>query len=197
HQQYQKVDTVYFSNAVNTGCGAAESGMGPFYCPLDHKVYIDLSFYDELANRFGAKGQFAQPYVLAHEYGHHVQSLLGTEQQVRRQQQRDPDNANELSVRMGLQADCFAGVWAKHAPETTDASGRPIFKSVTQEDINQALDAAASIGDDVIQKQAGGSVNESKFTHGSAAQRKGWFATGYDSGDPRQCDTFASANPPV
>ena len=196
-KQYQEADTVFFSNAVNTGCGAAESGMGPFYCPLDHLVYIDLSFYDELANRFGAKGEFAQPYVLAHEYGHHVQSLLGTEAQVRRQQQRDPENANELSVMMELQADCYAGAWAKHATETTDASGHPIFKSVTQQDVDQALDAAASIGDDVIQKKAGGPVNESKFTHGTAAQRKGWFAAGYNTGDPRHCDTFSGVNPPA
>jgi predicted metalloprotease len=192
---YQKVDTVFFSDAVNSGCGQAESGMGPFYCPLDHLVYIDLSFYDELATRFGAGGEFAQPYVLAHEYGHHVQSLLGTEASVRRKQQRDPENANALSVMMELQADCFAGVWAKHATETTDASGKPIFTSVTQQDIDQALDAASSIGDDVIQKKAGGPVNESKFTHGTAAQRKGWFATGYQTGDPRRCDTFTGAAP--
>ncbi len=196
-KQYQTADTVYFSNAVNTGCGAAESGMGPFYCPIDHLVYIDLTFYDELATRFGAKGQFAQPYVLAHEYGHHVQSLLGTEADVRRRQQRDPENASQLSVAMELQADCLAGVWARHATETTDKSGHPIFTSVTQQDIDQALDAAAAIGDDVIQKKAGGPVNESKFTHGSAAQRKGWVATGYNTGDPRRCDTFTNANPPA
>jgi predicted metalloprotease len=189
-EQYQKVDTVFFSGAVNSGCGQAESGMGPFYCPNDHLVYIDLSFYDELASRFGAAGEFAQPYVLAHEYGHHVQSLLGTEALVRRSQERDPANANKLSVMMELQADCYAGVWAKHATETTDASGKPIFKSVTQQDIDQALEAASSIGDDVIQKKAGGPVNESKFTHGTAAQRKGWFSTGYQSGDPRSCSTF-------
>jgi uncharacterized protein len=189
-QQYRQVDTVFFADAVNTGCGAAESGMGPFYCPIDHLVYIDLSFYDELARRFGAKGEFAQPYVLAHEYGHHVQSLLGTEAQVRRAQQRDPENANKLSVGMELQADCYAGVWAKHATETKDASGQPIFTSVTQADIDQALTAAASIGDDVIQKKAGGEVNESKFTHGTAAQRKAWFSTGYETGDARRCTTF-------
>jgi uncharacterized protein len=189
-KQYRQTDTVFFSDAVNTGCGAAESGMGPFYCPNDHLVYIDLSFYDELALRFGATGEFAQPYVLAHEYGHHVQNLLGTEAQVRRAQQRDPANANKLSVAMELQADCYAGVWAKHATETKDASGRPIFTSVTQLDIDQALEAAASIGDDVIQKKAGGPVNESKFTHGTAAQRKGWFSTGYQTGDPRRCSTF-------
>jgi predicted metalloprotease len=190
---YQKVDTVFFAQAVNTGCGPADSGVGPFYCPEDNLVYIDLTFYTELANRFGAKGEFAQPYVLAHEYGHHVQTLLGTESQVRRQQQRDPGNANKLSVMMELQADCFAGAWAKHATETTDAGGQPIFKSITQADIDQALDAAAAIGDDTIQKKAGGRVDESKFTHGTSEQRKNSFGKGYATGDPKQCDTFAGA----
>jgi predicted metalloprotease len=189
---YQPVDTVFFAHSIASGCGQADSGMGPFYCPADHLVYIDLTFYDELATRFGAKGEFAQPYVLAHEYGHHVQSLLGTDAQVRRSQQRDPGNANKLSVLLELQADCFAGVWAKHATETTDATGQPIFTAVTLTDINQALDAASSIGDDVIQKKAGGQVNESKFTHGTGAQRKAWFAKGSETGDPRQCDTFAA-----
>jgi len=192
-QPYQKSDTVFFSQGVNTACGAADSGVGPFYCPLDKLVYIDLSFYDELATRFGAKGQFAQPYVLAHEYGHHLQNLLGTSDQVRRQQERDPNNANELSVRLELQADCLAGVWAKHATETTDAKGQPIFKSLTQEDVNQALEAAAAIGDDMIQKKSGRPVDESQFTHGSSAQRQQWFNNGYSSGDGKRCDTFSGA----
>jgi uncharacterized protein len=189
---YQKVDTVFFSQAVNTGCGSADSGVGPFYCPNDNHVYIDLSFYDELANRFGASGQFAQPYVLAHEYGHHVQNLLGTSEQVSRAQQRDPGNANEYSVRLELQADCYAGVWTKHATETTDASGKPIFTSVTQADIRQALEAAAAVGDDAIQQKSGVNVDESKFTHGSSAQRQQWFSTGYQSGDGRSCNTFGN-----
>jgi predicted metalloprotease len=191
-QQYQATDTVFFSQSVSTACGAADSGVGPFYCPLDKLVYIDLTFYDELANRFGADGQFAQPYVLAHEYGHHIQNLLGTSEQVRRQQERDPNNANALSVRLELQADCLAGVWAKHATETTAANGQPIFKSLTQADVDQALEAAAAIGDDVIQKKSGRPVDETQFTHGTAAQRQQWFNNGYSSGDGKRCDTFAA-----
>lgn len=187
---YQPSDTVLFSNAVSTGCGSADSGVGPFYCPADDKVYIDLTFYEVLAQQLGAAGEFAQPYVLAHEYGHHVQDLLGTEAQVRRQQQRDPDNANELSVRMELQADCYAGAWAKNAVGTSDASGQKIFTSITQQDIQEGLDTAASIGDDTIQKKSGGQIDESSFTHGTSAQRQRWFGAGYDSGDPKSCDTF-------
>jgi predicted metalloprotease len=191
---YEQAPTVFFSQQVNTGCGAADSGVGPFYCPQDHKVYIDLAFYDELATRFGAKGEFAQPYVLAHEYGHHVQSLLGTEASMRRAQQRDPGNANKYSVMLELQADCYSGVWTKHATETTDANGQPIFKSITQADIQQALEAAASVGDDTIQKKMGnGQVDESKFTHGTSAQRQQWFNTGYQSGEPKSCDTFGNS----
>jgi predicted metalloprotease len=190
---YEQTDTVFFSQAVNTGCGSADSGVGPFYCPLDKLVYIDLTFYDELATRFGADGQFAQPYVLAHEYGHHLQNLLGTSEEVRRQQERDPGNANELSVRLELQADCLAGVWANHATETTDAKGTPIFKSLTQADIDQALEAAAAIGDDKIMERSGAPVDESKFTHGTAEQRQTWFKNGYTTGDGRQCDTFTRA----
>jgi uncharacterized protein len=190
---YQQAKTVFFAQAVNTGCGTADAGVGPFYCPPDGQVYIDLSFYDELANRFGASGEFAQPYVLAHEYGHHVQHLIGTEEQVRRAQQRDPGNANAYSVRLELQADCYSGVWTKHAAETADASGRPLFTQITQQDIQQALQAAAAVGDDAIQKQAGGQVNESAFTHGSSAQRQQWFTRGYQSGDGRSCDTFGNA----
>ncbi|WP_020524537.1 KPN_02809 family neutral zinc metallopeptidase [Catelliglobosispora koreensis] len=190
---YKQTDTVFFSQAVSTGCGNADSGVGPFYCPLDQLVYIDLSFYDELARRFGADGAFAQPYVLAHEYGHHLQNLLGTAADVRRQQERDPGNANELSVRMELQADCLAGVWASHAAGTTDTKGVPIFKSLTQADINEALEAAAAIGDDAIQKKSGTQVDESKFTHGTSEQRRSWFSTGYKSGDGKSCDTFSGA----
>jgi predicted metalloprotease len=192
-RQYQATDTVFFSQAVTTGCGQADSGVGPFYCPNDKQVYIDLSFYQELATRFGAKGEFAQPYVLAHEYGHHLQNLLGTSADVRRQQQRDPDAANELSVRLELQADCYAGVWAKHASSTTDAKGVPIFSSLTQADIDEALNAAASIGDDRIQEKSGMQVDESKFTHGTAEQRQRWFSNGFSSGDGRQCNTFGGA----
>lgn len=192
-QPYQQTDTVFFSQAVNTGCGSADSGVGPFYCPLDKQVYIDLTFYEELATRFGADGQFAQPYVLAHEYGHHLQNLLGTSEQVRRQQERDPQGANELSVRLELQADCLAGVWAKHATETTDAKGVPIFTSLTQADVDQALEAAAAIGDDTIQRRSGRPVDESLFTHGTSEQRQRWFNNGFSSGDGKSCDTFSGA----
>jgi predicted metalloprotease len=192
-RQYQPAKTVFFANAVSTGCGTADSGVGPFYCPADHQVYIDLSFWNELASRFGADGEFAQPYVLAHEYGHHVQSLVGTEAAMRRQQQRDPGNANKLSVLLELQADCYAGVWTNHATGTTDAGGQAIFRSVTQEDIDQALEAAAAVGDDAIQRKSGGRIDESQFTHGTSAQRQQWFSRGFQTGDPKQCDTFGNA----
>jgi predicted metalloprotease len=188
---YAAVDTVFFTDSVTTGCGAADSGVGPFYCPEDDLVYIDTAFWDELSTRFGADGAFAQPYVLAHEYGHHVQDLLGTEADVRRQMERDPNNQGPLSVSLELQADCYAGVWSKHATETTDAGGQPIFLSVTDADISQALEAAAAVGDDAIQKKMGGNVDESKFTHGSSADRTKWFKTGFTGGDPKSCNTFA------
>jgi len=190
---YQLARTVFFAQGVSTGCGNADSGVGPFYCPPDKQIYIDLTFYDELANRFGAKGEFAQPYVLAHEYGHHVQTLLGTEAEMRRMQQRDPNNANALSVKLELQADCYAGAWAKNATKTTDAGGRPLFTSITEEDIAQAVQAAGQIGDDKIQEKSGTRVDESKFTHGSAAQRQEWFTRGFNTGDPKSCDTFGNA----
>jgi predicted metalloprotease len=190
-KQYKPSKTTFFSNAVRTGCGSADSGVGPFYCPADDRVYIDLTFYTVLADELGAPGEFAQPYVLAHEYGHHVQDLLGTEAQMRRQQEREPGSANALSVMLELQADCYAGAWAKNATGTDDNTGRKVFKSITESDIQQGLDTAAKIGDDTLQKRGGGSVNEDAFTHGSSAQRQQWFRTGYDSGDPKQCDTFA------
>jgi predicted metalloprotease len=190
---YRPADTVFFSQQTTTGCGAADSGMGPFYCPSDKKVYIDLAFYDELTNRFGAKGAFAQPYVLAHEYGHHVQDLVGTEAAMERARQRDPGNANRYSVMLELQADCYSGVWAAHATQTRDAGGQPIFKQVTAQDIQDAVTAAGSVGDDAIQKQAGQPVNQETFTHGSSADREKWFNQGYRTGDPKGCDTFGNA----
>ncbi|GAA1788192.1 hypothetical protein HC028_12640 [Planosporangium flavigriseum] len=189
---YSQAPTRFFSGGVNTGCGQADSGVGPFYCPADDHVYIDLDFYQELASRFGAKGEFAQPYVLAHEYGHHIQDLLGTEAQMRRAQQRDPSNANQYSVMLELQADCYAGVWTNHATETKSAKGQALFKSITQQDVQEALTAAAAVGDDAIQKKMGGAVDEHKFTHGSSAQRQQWFSKGYETGDPRSCDTFGN-----
>jgi predicted metalloprotease len=187
---YQPAKTVFFEQQTNTGCGAADAGVGPFYCPADDKVYIDLTFYRVLADQLGAPGEFAQPYVLAHEYGHHVQDLLGTEAQMRRQQQRDPGNANELSVRLELQADCYAGSWAKHATETDTSSGKKIFKSLTQADIQQGLDTARQIGDDTLQQRGGGRINPKEFTHGTSEQRVNWFKKGFGTGDPKQCDTF-------
>jgi len=175
-----------FSQGVNTACGQATSAVGPFYCPADQKIYIDLGFYDELGSRFGAPGEFAQAYVMAHEFGHHVQTLTGTAQQVRRLQQRNPDQANEYSIAMELQADCYAGVWT-HAAASPDG----LVGEISDADITEALQAAAAVGDDRIQQQAGGGVNPETWTHGSAAQRQQWFSTGYRSGDPRSCNTFA------
>jgi len=186
--RYEPSDTVFFAESTDTGCGAATSGVGPFYCPADRLVYIDLSFYDELRTRFGAEGGlFVDAYVLAHEYGHHVQDLLGTSDQVR-QGDTGPESG---SVRLELQADCYAGTWAKHATTVPDDSGAPLIEEITQDDIDRALDTAGRIGDDFIQRELGnGSVDEGSFTHGSSAQRRQWFTTGYSSGDPARCDTF-------
>jgi predicted metalloprotease len=183
--QYVEPTLVLFSEAVQSGCGMAQSGMGPFYCPLDQKVYVDMSFYNELATRFGAPGDFAQAYVIAHEVGHHVQNLVGTAEQVQRAQQRaGKAEANELSVRMELQADCFAGVWAKNA-----AQSRQLLEAG---DIEEGLRAASAIGDDRIQKQAQGYVVQEAFTHGSSEQRVRWFRRGLEMGTPEACDTFSA-----
>ncbi|WP_327038427.1 neutral zinc metallopeptidase [Micromonospora maris] len=192
-EQYRPTRTVFFDRAVNTACGSADSGVGPFYCPGDSLVYIDLSFYEVLSEQLGASGEFAQPYVLAHEYGHHVQNLLGTNEQVHRAQQRDPGAANELSVRLELQADCYAGAWAKNATGTADDRGQKIFTSITERDIAEAIDTAEAIGDDAISERANRPVNPDEFTHGSSADRKRWFNRGYESGDPATCDTFSGA----
>jgi predicted metalloprotease len=190
-KQYQPAKTNFFSGAVNTGCGSADSGVGPFYCPADGQIYIDLTFYNELSSRFGATGEFAAPYVIAHEYGHHVQNLLGANA---RAQQGDQQGANSAAVRLELQADCYAGSWANHATETKDPQGDALFKSITEQDIAEAVQAAEAIGDDTIQKKGGGPVNPDGFTHGTSAQRKKWFLHGYNTGDPRQCDTFSASN---
>ena len=174
---------VLFRNSTEAGCGMAQTAMGPFYCPLDEKVYIDLAFYDELKTRFGASGDFAQAYVLAHELGHHVQHLLGIDDKVREKQQSRPDMANQLSVRLELQADCFAGTWAHSTSERNILS---------EGDVDEALTAASAVGDDRIQQQTRGRVNVDSFTHGSAAQRSQWFRRGFTSGDPKDCDTFAN-----
>ena len=174
---------VLFRNATQTGCGVGQTAMGPFYCPLDQKLYIDLSFYDELHNRFGAPGDFAEAYVLAHELGHHVQHLLGTDAAVRRAQEQNPDAANELSVRLELQADCFAGVWA-HETQRENL--------LDPGDIEEGMNAAAAVGDDRIQRETTGRVNQETFTHGSSAQRVDWFKRGLERGNPKDCNTFGS-----
>ncbi len=192
--QFQKIGKRYvdphlvlFTGGVRSGCGEANSAVGPFYCPADQKVYIDLSFYDELQRRFGAPGDFAQAYVIAHEVGHHVQFLLGTTAKVEQQRSRMNDTqANALSVRVELQADCYAGIWAHDADRAKQV--------VEPGDIDEALNAAAAIGDDRLQRQARGGVNPESFTHGTSAQRVRWFKRGYESGAIDQCDTF-SANP--
>ena len=180
-EQYRDARMAVFRDGVSTGCGDAPAAVGPFYCPVDQRVYLDLSFFDELDQRFGAPGDFAQAYVVAHELGHHVQHLLGIEQRVRQMQESRPGSANQMSVALELQADCFAGVWAN----TT--SQRRLLESG---DVDEALGAASAVGDDKIQAQMTGSVRPDKFTHGSAAQRTQWFRRGMDSGDPNVCDTF-------
>jgi predicted metalloprotease len=184
--QYRVTKAVFFSRATNTGCGQADSAVGPFYCPADELVYVDLTFYSELADRFGAPGRFAQAYVLAHEFGHHVQNVTGRESEIRRLQQQNPSRKNQYSIALELQADCYAGVWAKNA------GGGPVA-TVTQQQIQEALQAAAAVGDDRIQQSAGGGVNPETWTHGSAKSRQQWFFTGYNSGDPRQCDTLRAS----
>jgi len=184
--RYRPAKLVLFREVVQSGCGTAQSAMGPFYCPLDEKAYIDLGFYEDLRARFGAKGgDFAQAYVLAHELGHHVQHVLGIDEQVRRAQQQRPDAQNPLSVRMELQADCFAGVWG-HATQQRDI--------LEAGDLEDALNAASAIGDDRIQQRMGGGVQPESFTHGSAEQRASWLKRGLQSGDASACDTFGDGS---
>lgn len=185
-QTYREPALVLFSGMVNSGCGTAQSAMGPFYCPLDQKVYIDLSFYRELRDRFQAPGDFAQAYVIAHEVGHHVQNLLGISDEVRRAQQRAGNRAdvNALSVRQELQADCFAGLWANNAHKQRQI--------IEPGDVEEALTAASAIGDDRIQRGSSGTVSPESFTHGSATQRVYWFRMGLESGRLESCDTFSA-----
>jgi predicted metalloprotease len=181
--QYVPPKLVLFEEVAQSACGQAGASVGPFYCPLDRKAYIDLSFYRELEEKFGAPGDFAQAYVLAHEIGHHVQNLAGTSEQVRALQQRSsPEEANELSVRLELQADCYAGIWAHHADRS-----RQILEAG---DVDEALGAAAAVGDDTIQKRSRGYIVPESFTHGTAAQRKQWFERGLSTGSLEACDTF-------
>jgi predicted metalloprotease len=183
-EQYQYVDTVFFTDQVQSGCGVASSQVGPFYCPQDQRVYIDLGFFDELQARFGAGGgPFAQAYVIAHEYGHHVQNQLGVLDSIG----ADRQGPESRAVRSELQADCYAGVWA------ANAIGTGLLEELTQADINEGLDAASAIGDDRIQEQTQGQVSPETWTHGSSEQRRRWFSRGYEEGRPAVCDTFAGS----
>lgn len=183
--QYEDPRLVLFTGAVRSACGTTSSAVGPFYCPLDHKVYLDLSFFNEMAQRLGAPGEFAQAYVIAHEVGHHVQYLMGTAEKVRRlQRQVSEREGNALSVKMELQADCFAGVWGHHAKRERNL--------IEPGDFEAGLNAAAAIGDDRLQKMGQGYVQPESWTHGSSEQRKTWLRKGLEAGDPKACDTFAS-----
>jgi predicted metalloprotease len=183
-KRYEPSNTVFFTDQIQTGCGFASSQVGPFYCPEDDLVYIDLGFFDELQSRFGVgDAPFVQAYVLAHEYGHHVQDLLGVLDQIR----GDTQGPESRAVRSELQADCYAGVWAAHAVETG------LIEQITQADINSGLDAAAAIGDDRIQETTQGQVNPETWTHGSSEQRRRWFSRGYEKGKPGECNTFAGS----
>ena len=184
--QYRQPEAiVLYQQATGTGCGTGQSAMGPFYCPADQKVYLDLSFWQELETRFGAQGEFARAYVISHEIGHHVQHLLGADQQARRLGAKGEESG---SVRLELQADCYAGVWASHAGQVS--GGRIVINPA---DIKDGLGAAAAVGDDTIQKRSQGQVVPDSFTHGSSAQRMRWFTRGYEQGDPSACDTFAAS----
>lgn len=182
---YQPARLVLFRDRVQSACGSAQAASGPFYCPGDHKVYIDLGFYDQLRDQFGAPGDMAQAYVIAHEIGHHVQALRGTSEQVSRLQQSRPELANRASVLLELQADCYAGMWAHHAGQQG---------VLEQGDIEEGLRAAAAVGDDRIQQMQGQAVSPESFTHGSSEERMAWFRRGFQTGDPNQCDTFSRAN---
>jgi predicted metalloprotease len=179
--QYQRAHLVLYRDATQTACGVGQTASGPFYCPADGKVYLDLSFFDELHSRFDAPGDFAEAYVIAHELGHHVQNLLGTSDRVQQAMERDRANANDYSVRLELQADCYAGIWG----HTT--SQRNILE---ENEVEEGIAAAASVGDDRLQRQAGRSVNPDSFTHGSSEQRVEWFQRGFQSGRIQDCDTF-------
>jgi uncharacterized protein len=186
--RYQQTKVTLFRDQISSACGFAQSATGPFYCPQDHKVYLDLEFFDELKRRFGAPGDFAQAYVLAHELGHHVQTLTGREAQVRQAQQADPRSVNALSVRLELQADCYAGVWGHEASQPGRAASGEV--ELEPGDTGEGLRAASAIGDDRLQRLATGRIMPEKFTHGTSEQRVTWFKRGLETGDPNACDTF-------
>lgn len=187
-KQYTPTTLVLYDGGTRSGCGSAQAAMGPFYCPLDKKVYLDTSFFNEMAQKFGVKGDFAYAYVIAHEVGHHVQDVLGIlgKVQQRQQQASSKADANALSVRIELMADCLAGVWAKNSNDK--------YADLEQGDIDEALNAAAQIGDDALQRRSRGYVVPDSFTHGTSAQRQRWFSAGYKSGQTKSCDTFRTAN---
>src|SRR4051794_29683739 len=183
NRQYQEAPTVFFSQSTNTGCGQASSQTGPFYCPVDGKAYFDLDFLTQLQDEFGATGDLASQYIVAHEYGHHIQNLVGINAQMQQAQQNDPSRANQYSVALELQADCFAGVWVG------DAAARGLLDSPNE--ISEAIAAAQGVGDDRIQQATQGRVDPESWTHGSAEQRQSWFMQGYQTVDPKKCDTFS------
>jgi hypothetical protein len=184
NRPYHRAELVLYTSGVDTGCGSASSAVGPFYCSADQRVYLDLSFYRDMQQQLQASGDFAWAYVIAHEVGHHVQNELGTSDEVRRLQQQSPDDANSLSVRLELQADCYAGVWARSVSEDLD-----------QTDLPEAIRASEAVGDDRLQRRARGSVDPDSFTHGTSEQRAHWFETGRDGGEPAACDTFSLDSP--
>jgi uncharacterized protein len=182
NKDYPETVTVLFTDATQSGCGAASAQTGPFYCPADQKVYLDTAFFDELSSRFGAPGDFAQAYVIAHEYGHHVQDVLGSLANAQ-------TGGNEGSIRVELQADCYAGMWANSVWKTPDQSA---VESITEADVQEAINAAEAVGDDRIQEQATGTIHKDTWTHGSSEQRARWFNTGFRQGSLQACDTFAA-----
>jgi len=183
NRQYEEAPTVFFTDSTDTGCGQASAQTGPFYCPVDRKAYFDLGFLTQLQDTFGATGDLATQYIVAHEYGHHIQNLVGINDQMQQAQQNDPSRANQYSVALELQADCFAGVWADSVRD------RGLFD--TPQEIDEALNAAAAVGDDRIQQKTQGRIDPESFTHGTSAQRVQWFKRGYDTGDPNRCTTFS------
>ncbi len=190
YSDYEAAQTVLFTGSVNTGCGAADSSVGPFYCPTDSTIYLDVSFFNQLDAMGSDGGSLSQMYVVAHEYGHHIQNLTGA---LTRSQQ-DDQGPESGAVRVELQADCFAGAWVANASQTEDEGGQALLEPITEEQIGSALSAAEAVGDDRIQAQSQGGINPDVWTHGSAEQRQRWFLTGYQSGDPNSCDTFTTDN---